>query len=215
MSNLTPRLNRIDLPEISAPSSDVVLTALSARTQILSPSTNISVTLPDEYSEFKIINRSANIITIRAANTGILLTLISGGAEIVAKTLAPVAAADWYIERANGSYSPTPVNIIGSTVTGLVGRFVKEGNSVTVNFNGSVQASGAGRRQFRFNLPFPMAGSTDNDLSGAGQIYDSTSSPDHRQMYILYSGGEALIDYNALTTLARGFQGVVSYLTTY
>ena len=97
MSNLTPRINRLDLPEITAPTGSVVLTADSSTMQVLNPSININVTLPIANSSFDITNSSSsNTISLRASDGSTIISIPANSrAKVYPKTETPTNSSDW------------------------------------------------------------------------------------------------------------------------
>lgn len=85
---------------VSAPSGTTTLTSTSARLQILSPTTAITLNLPSGSivagDQFWIVNTTAYAITIKASGGSTKDTLYNGTIKYAAAINTPTAPADWY-----------------------------------------------------------------------------------------------------------------------
>ena len=143
----TPKLSTLRT-ERSSPSSNVTLLPDSPRTQIMDPATDIDVTLPSVDSEFKIVNRSSNTITVKSSNGDTVLAIESGFVEVVSLGADPVAETDWLVKdtESEGTWNPTPVGNtnISSLGTVIDAEYYKKGRQVFFSFTlNSVQVSSA------------------------------------------------------------------------
>ena len=143
--------------EKTAPSTNVTLDAGSPIIQVMNPSTDIEVTLPSVDSEFKIINRSANRITVKSSNGDTIDSFLNGRCELVSTVAAPTLGSEWHVvnieEQGTFSFSVTNVSGVVSTAGRLM-VYQRKNDQVYGNFHmTSTNLSANSDIIFRVSIP--------------------------------------------------------------
>ena len=180
MSNLTPRVNRIDIPDVTSPSANVILNSSSSTIQLMNPSTDIDVTLPaDKLTQMRIENQSTNLITVKSSNGDTLGTLRQGGLSFFSLNATPTTGSDWLSNASTQLISFLATGRFDGITIQMYYKISDDGRSVTMWWSNHVKSG---------------AGSTSNDpFIGSGFIPTAIRPPNNISHIVWTDDGSGLV----------------------